>query len=105
MLKRTIGVANAEDLIIEAMRDLIRDEIKKQIRQKIEENPEIKAEMKQAVKEFLDAKMREGYALFKMAKCGTELGIQFVPSDMRAKLSRDVAEFIEKEVSQVMERM
>jgi uncharacterized protein YicC (UPF0701 family) len=105
MLKSTIGAANAEDLIIEAMRDLVKDEIKKQIRQKIEENPEIKSEMKQAVKEFLDAKMREGYALFKMAKCTTELGIQFVPPDMKAKLSKDVAEFIEKEVTQVLERM
>lgn len=105
MLKSTIGVTNTEDLIIEAMRDLVKDEIKKQIKQKLEENPKLKAEMRQAVKDFLDAKMREGYALVKMAKCSAELGIKFVPEDMKAKLSQDVAEFIEREVTQVMEKM
>jgi len=105
MLRSTIGVANTEDLIIEAVRDLVKDEIKKQIRQKIDEDPALKAEMKQAVKDFLDAKMRETYAVFKLTKCSAELGIKFVPADMKAQLSKDVAEFIEKEVTQVMEKM
>lgn len=105
MLKSTIGVTNTEDLIIEAMKELVKDEIKKQIRQKIEENPALKAEMKQAVKDFLDAKMKEAYAVVKLAKCTAELGIQFVPTDMKAQLSKDVAEFIEKEVTQVMEKI
>jgi hypothetical protein len=105
MLKNTIGVANTEDLIIEAIRDLVKDEIKNQIRQKVNEDPQLKAEMKQAVKDFLDAKMREGYAIFKLTKCTAELGIRFVPEDMKSQLSKDVAEFIEKEVSQVIEKM
>ncbi len=105
MLKSTIGVANTEDLIIEAVRDLVKDEIKSQIRQKINEDPQLKAEMKQAVKDFLDAKMREGYALFKLTKCTAELGMRIVPEDMKSQLSKDVAEFIEKEVSQVIEKM
>jgi adenosyl cobinamide kinase/adenosyl cobinamide phosphate guanylyltransferase len=105
MLKSTIGVANTEDLIIEAVRDLIKDEIKKQIKQKINEDPQLKAEMKQAVKDFLDAKMREGYAVVKIAKCSAELGLKFVPEDMKAQLSKDMAEFIEKEVTQVFEKV
>jgi len=105
MLKSTIGVANTEDLIIEAMRDLVKDEIKKQIKEKINEDPQLKAEMKQAVKDFLDAKMREGYAVLKLTKCTAELGMRFIPEDMKAQLSKDVAEFLEKEVSQVIEKM
>jgi adenosyl cobinamide kinase/adenosyl cobinamide phosphate guanylyltransferase len=105
MLKNTIGVANTEDLIIEAVRDLVKDEIKKQIKQKINEDPQLKAEMKQVVKDFLDAKMREGYAVVRMAKCSTELGLKFVPEEMKAQLSKDMAEFIEKEVSQVIEKL
>ncbi|MEM0449227.1 MAG: hypothetical protein QW520_05340 [Methanomassiliicoccales archaeon] len=105
MLRTTIGVSNTEDLIIEAIRDLVKDEIKRQIKQKIEENPQLKAELKEAVKEFLDAKMREAYALVKMAKCSAELGVKFVPEDMKAKLTHEVAELIEKEVAQVIEKM
>jgi hypothetical protein len=105
MLKSTIGVANTEDLIIEAVRDLVKDEIKQFVRQKIDENPQIKAEMKQAVADFIDAKMRETYAVVKLGKCAAELGIKIVPDEMKEKLGRDLASFIEKEMSSVIEKM
>jgi len=105
MLKSTIGVANTEDLIIEALRDLVKDEIKHYVRQKINENPEIKQELKEAVADFIDAKMRETYAIIKMGKCVAELGIQIVPAEMKEKLGKDVASLIEKEMSQVLQKM
>jgi adenosyl cobinamide kinase/adenosyl cobinamide phosphate guanylyltransferase len=105
MLKSTIGVTNTEDLIIEAIRDLVKDEIKKIVRQKIDENPGIKAEMKQAVAEFIDAKMRETYAVVKLGKCAAELGIKIVPDDMKDKMGKDLASFIEKEMSSVIDKM
>lgn len=105
MLKSTIGVSSTEDLAIEAVRDLIKDEIKRYIRQKIDENPAIKAEMKEAIRDFIDAKMREAYALIKLGKCTAELGIQMVPPDMKEKLGKDVASLIEKEMYQVFEKI
>lgn len=105
MLKSTIGVANTEDLIIEALRDLVKDEIKHYVRQKINENPGIKQELKEAVADFIDAKMRETYAMIKMGKCVAELGIQIVPAEMKEKLGKDVASLIEKEMSQVLQKM
>jgi hypothetical protein len=105
MLRSTLGVTNAEDLIIEAVRDLVKDEIKKYVRQKIDENPDIKAEMKMAVAEFIDAKMRETYAVIKLGKCTAELGIKIVPGEMKEKLGKDLASFIEKEMSSVIEKM
>ncbi len=105
MLKSTIGVTNTEDLIIEAVRDLVKDEIKNYVRQKINENPEIKKELKQAVADFLDAKIRETYAVVKMGKCAAELGIDIVPPEMREKLGKDLSQLIEKEMSQVIEKM
>ena len=105
VLKDTIGVSNTEDLIIEAVRDLVKDEIKRYIRQKIDENPAIKAELKEAVAMFIDAKSREVYAIFKLGKAGAELGIVAVPPEMRAKLGKDLASLIEREMSQVFEKM
>ncbi len=105
MLKSTIGVTNTEDLIIEALKDLVKDEIKNYVRQKINESPEIKKELKEAVAEFVDAKMRETYAVIKMGKCVAELGIQIVPADMKEKLGKDVASLIEKEMSGVLDKI
>jgi adenosyl cobinamide kinase/adenosyl cobinamide phosphate guanylyltransferase len=105
MLKSTIGVSNTEDLIIEAVRDLIKDEIKKYVRQKIDENPAIKKEMKEAVAEFIDAKGREAYAIIKLGKCAAELGIQVVPPEMKEKLGKDLASLVEREMSQVFDKM
>jgi hypothetical protein len=105
MLKSTIGVANTEDLIIEALRDLVKDEIKHYVRRKINENPEIKRELKKAVADFIDAKMRETYAAIKMGKCMAELGIQIVPAEMKEKLGKDVASLIEKEMSGVLDKI
>ncbi len=105
MLKSTVGVTNTEDLILEALRDLVKDEIKRYVRQKIDANPEIKAEMKQAVSEFVDAKMRETYALIKMTKCTAELGLEMVPPEMRDKLGKDLSHLIEREMNQVFEKM
>ncbi len=105
MLKNTIGVTNTEDLIIEALRDLVKDEIKNYVRQKINENPEIKRELKEAVAEFIDAKMRETYSVIKMGKCVAELGIQIVPAEMKEKLGKDVASLIEKEISGVLDKV
>jgi adenosyl cobinamide kinase/adenosyl cobinamide phosphate guanylyltransferase len=105
MLKSTIGVTNTEDLIIEALRDLVKDEIKHYVRQKINENPEIKQELKEAVADFIDAKMRETYAIIKMGKCVAELGIQIVPAEMKEKLGKDVASLLEKEMSGVLDKI
>jgi|SRR5271157_1874955 hypothetical protein len=105
MLKSTIGVSNTEDLIIEAVRDLVKDEIKRYIRQKIDENPAIKNEMREAVAMFIDAKAREAYAVIKLGKCAAELGIQAVPPDMKAKLGKDLASLVEKEMTQVFDKM
>lgn len=105
VLKNTIGVESTEDLIIEAVRDLAKDEVKKYIRQKIDDNPEVKAEMKEAIKLYIDAKTREAYAIIKLGKCMAELGLQVVPPEMRDKMGKDMAGLIEKEVSQVLEKM
>jgi hypothetical protein len=105
MLKSTIGVSNTEDLVIEAVRDLVKDEIKKYIRQKIEENPAIKREIKEAIAEFIDAKAREAYAVVKLGKAAAELGVQVVPPEMKEKLGKDLASLVEKEMTQVFEKM
>jgi adenosyl cobinamide kinase/adenosyl cobinamide phosphate guanylyltransferase len=105
LLRSQLGVIHSEDLLVEALRDLVKDEIKRYVRQKLDENPELKQEIKQAVGEFISAKMNETYALLKLTKCGAELGLSMIPKDLREKLGKDIASLLEKEVSQVIEKM
>jgi len=105
IVKGQFGVFHSEDLVVEALRDMIKDEIKRYVRQKIDENPELKREMKQAIGELVSAKMNETYALLKLTKCGAELGLTMIPKDLREKLGKDIASLLEKEVTQVIEKM
>ncbi len=61
--------------------------------------------MKGAVSELLEARVREMYAMVKIAKCGAELGIRMVPKDLREKIEEDIAAILAKEAEQVMDRM
>ena len=52
-----------------------------------------------------DAKGREAYAIIKLGKCAAELGIQVVPPEMKEKLGKDLASLVEREMSQVFDKM
>lgn len=103
-IKASGGVLRTEDIVIEAARDLIKDEIKRYIRAKIEANPDLKAEVKDAVSDFLEAKVKEGYALVKLAKCGAKLGLELVPEKLRAEMAREIVSIFEKEIGAVIDK-
>ena len=105
LLKNPLGSMRVEDLVMEAVRELIKDEIKKHIRQKLEEDPELKANIRAAIGELMEAKVKEGYAMVKLGKYGVDLGIALVPSDMKRKINEDIASLLEKEVSDMVGKM
>ncbi len=100
----TMGELNTENLVMEAMRDLIKDEIKQHMKKKMEENPALKAEMKEAVEMFLEAKIRETFAGIKLAKAGTKMGLSVVPEKMIQDLSEEFSKVFEKELITIIER-
>lgn len=104
-IRSALDTMHAEDLLAEAMRDMVKDEIKRYVRQKLEENPTLKAEVRDAVRDLIDAKTREAYALVRLAKCSAELGIEIMPGEMRDRMGKDIAALIEKEMSRVMDKM
>jgi adenosyl cobinamide kinase/adenosyl cobinamide phosphate guanylyltransferase len=104
LLKSTLSI-HTEDLLVEAMKDLVKDEIKRYVRQKLEENPRLRAEAKQVIKDLIEAKMKETYALMRLGKVTAELGVSMVPEEMREQMEKDIAALLEKEVSRVIEKM
>ena len=57
-----------EDLVMEAMKDLLKDEIKAHVRNVIEDDPELKADLKDAINTYFLAQMRSVYAELKQAE-------------------------------------
>jgi len=104
MLSESTEMLHTENLVVEALRDMVKDEVKKYIRKRLDENPELKNEMKAAVEELMEAKIKEGYALMKLAKAGVKLGMELVPPKMREEFSKDLVSIIQKEIGGFMER-
>jgi len=104
ILRDATDMLRTENLVVEAMRDLVKDEAKRYIRSKIDANPELKDEIKAAVEELMEAKIREGYALVKLAKAGVKLGLELVPPKMRGELAKDLVDLIQKEIGGLMEK-
>ena len=103
-IKASGSVLRTEDLVIEAVRDLIKDEIKRYIRGKLDANPDLKNEVKSAVSDYFEAKVKEGYALVKIAKCGAKLGLELVPEKLRGELAEELVSIFEKEIGAVIDR-
>lgn len=103
LLKGASGILHAEDLVLEAVRDLVKDEVKNYIREKLEQNPDLKEEMKAAVGEFLEAKVKEAYALMKVAKVSAKLGLELVPPHLREEVTKELLSVFEKELNAIME--
>jgi hypothetical protein len=103
LLRDTMGAMHTEDLLVEALRDLVKDEVKAYVRARLDANPDLKGEIRAAVKDLMEAKIREAYAFVKLAKAGAKLGLELVPPEMRTEVTRELARIIEKEVASLME--
>ena len=104
LLRDTMGAMHTEDLLVEALRDLVKDEVKAYVRARLDANPDLKGEIRAAVKDLLEAKIREAYAFVKLAKAGAKLGLELVPPEMRTEVTRELAKIFEKEVASLMTR-
>ncbi len=103
-LKQTRGLLQPEDIVVEAVRDMVKDEIKRYVRDKLEARPELKEEMKVAVSDLMEAKIKEATAMVKMAKAGAKLGLELVPPHLREEVTKDLISVFEKEINVLMEK-
>ena len=103
LLKGTKTMLSSETMLVDAVQDLVRDEIKTHIRQKIEADPELKKEMSDAIRMLMEAKVREGLAVLRLAKGGAKLGLALVPPELRKEMGQELVSMFEKEVSTMLE--
>jgi hypothetical protein len=101
-IKNVTGAIDAEDLAMEAARELIKDEIKRVIRIKLDEHPELRDEIKEAISMYLEAKGRQAFALVKLTKCGAKLGLELLPPALKADLQKEVVSIFQEEISSII---
>src|SRR2546427_10532985 len=88
VLRDTMGAVHTEDLFVEAVRDLVKDEVKAYIHARLEANPALKIEIRAAGKDLMEAKVREAYAVGKLAKAGTKAGLELGPPERRDAVTK-----------------
>ncbi|MFQ6012815.1 MAG: hypothetical protein ACE5LS_04145 [Thermoplasmata archaeon] len=103
LVKTTLGIVHTEDLLLEAVRELLRDEVKRYIRDRLEERPALKEELKRGVAALMEAKVREASALVLMAKAATKLGVELVPARLREEVAKELVDALERDIATVLE--
>lgn len=104
MLKSGSSLLGNEEVVAEALRDLLKDEVKAKMRETLDADPALKEELKAAVRLYYEAKLYEAYATLKFVKASAKLGVQMMPSQMREDLGKEIGSFLEKEVAALLSK-
>ena len=95
---------SAEDLVVEALRDMVKDEVKSHIRAALDKDPALRKEIKDAIYMYLEAKARQLYATMKLGKGAAKLGLSIIPPDLKKEMSKEILSMLENELGNIMER-
>ena len=93
-----------DEVMVDALRDIVREEVKRRMRQELEANPELMEELREAIRMYFEAKVNQAYASLKVAKASAKLGIHLLPTELRDELAKDVARMVEKEFTALMSK-
>ncbi len=105
LLKSPMQAFRPEELVVEAIRELVKEEIKTRIRKALDSDERLRADLKKAVADLMDARVREVYAMVAIGKCGAELGLKLVPEELKEKMEREIATLLAKEAERVIDRI
>ncbi len=104
VMKTTGSALQIENIMMESFRDLLKDQIKEKMRETLEKNPEIKKEIGEAVETLIEARLKEAYALIKLAKASSKLGLEVAPSGIRDDMIKSFTSLFENELMELMKR-
>jgi len=105
LLRDSSSLLDMEEIVLDAVRDLLKDEIKKRIKKKLDEDPALRDELKSALETYVEAKIRETYALLKIGKCGAKLSLEMLPKNLQAEIGKEIASMLESEFSRLFGTM
>lgn len=101
-LSKDNDLFSTENLLMEAIEDMIKEEIKNHIRAKLEEDEELKKDFKNSVEMLMEAKVKEGYAYAMLAKSSADLGLELIPPDLKEEMKSELAKMLEEKMEEMM---
>jgi hypothetical protein len=93
-----------EDILIEAVRDMVKDEIKTYIREKVDADEDLKGEIKEAISYYFNAKARSVYAELKASRAAARLGLRILPDELQGEVGEALVGLFEKELGNLLEK-
>lgn len=103
-LKGGLFDLQTDEIVVDALRDILREEVKSRMREELDKHPDLKKEFRDAVRMYFEAKVHQTYAEFKLAKASAKLGLEVMPQDLRSELGREFAQILEKEMTALLEK-
>ncbi len=94
-----------EDMLIEALRDLIKDQIKEYLKEIMDRNPRIREEIAESVRLYVEAKIKEANALATAAKALAELGITSLPREAREQILATLLSMLREEMEGMVDKL
>ncbi len=94
----------AEELFVEAAREMVKDEIKRIVRETLDQHPELREEFKQAIKLYFQARLKQAYANMKLGKSCAKLGLEIIPDEIRENIAHEFIKVFEKEIGTIFDR-
>jgi hypothetical protein len=104
LLKGSRDLLRPEQIVREAIRDVVKDEIREHLERTLREDPELARDLKDAVKALIEARAAEYAALLKFGTCTARLGLAAVPADIRQKFTSEVVSLLGRELGQIVEK-
>ncbi|MGA7861374.1 MAG: hypothetical protein WCB19_05905 [Thermoplasmata archaeon] len=104
LLKSSRDLLRPEEIVREAIRDVVKDEIRHHLEKTLKDDPKLAHDLRDGVRALLEARAMEYAALLRVGALTARLGLAAVPPEIRSKLTSEVVELFSRELGQIVEK-
>ena len=97
-------MVSAEELVLDAFRDLVKDELKRRVHKAIENDETLREEVDEAMNYYFQAKARSMFAEIKASRAAARLGMAILPEETKEEASEALVGLFERELTNLLER-
>ena len=104
LLKSSRELLRPEEIVREAIRDVVKDEVRHHLEKTLKEDPKLAHDLKEAVRSLLEARALEYAAVLRIGALAARLGLAAAPPEIRTRLTREVIDIFSREIGQIVEK-
>jgi hypothetical protein len=104
LLKSGRELLRPEEIVREAIRDVVKDEIRHHLEKTLHDDPKLAHDLKEAVRSLLEARALEYAAVLRIGALAGRLGLAAAPTEIRDRITREVIDIFSRELGQIVEK-